>query len=65
MQYFPDVYAYETNVHLGLEGKMHLIVKKKEENLGAIRAATIAPVVVQAPASPQSREWMKKVFDNN
>ncbi len=66
MQYFPDVYAYETNVHLGLEGKSHLIVKKKEENLGAIRAANIGPMVESKPvSSPASREWMKKIFDNN
>lgn len=66
VQYFPDVYAYETNIHLGLEGKTHLIVKKKEENLGAIRAANIGPVVEQKQAaSPASRDWMKKVFDSN
>ena len=65
MQYFPDVYAYETNIHLGLEGKSHLIVKKKEENLGAIHAANIGPVIEQKQASsPASREWMKKVFQS-
>ena len=65
MQYFPDVYAYETNIHLGLEGKSHLIVKKKEENLGTIRAANIGPVIEQKQASsPASREWMKKVFQS-
>lgn len=67
VQYFADPYAYETNIHLGLEGKSHLIVKKKEENLGAIRAANIQPIIESKPASssPKSREWMKKVFDNN
>lgn len=64
IQYFPDVYAYETNIHLGLEGKTHLIVRKKEENLGAIRAANIGPIVESKPAAPANREWMKKIFNS-
>jgi L,D-transpeptidase YcbB len=65
MQYFPDVYGYETNIHLGLDGKTHLIARKKEESLGAIRAATIGTVVQSKSSTPANRDWMKSVFGNN
>ena len=60
IQYFNDVYGYETNIHMGFEGKSHLIVKRKEE-LGPIRAEVVGRMVETRP-SPANKEWMKNVF---
>ncbi len=65
MQYFRDVYDYETNIHLGLEGKTHLIAKKKEDNLGAIRAEVVGSLIETRPSSPANRDWMKTIFNTN
>lgn len=64
MQYFRDAYAYETNIHLGLEGKTHLIVKKKEDNLGQIRAEVVGSLS-ETKAAPVNRDWMRAIFGNN
>ena len=60
IQYFNDVYGYETNIHMGFEGKSHLIVKRKED-LGPIRAEVVGRMVETRP-SPANKEWMKNVF---
>ena len=60
MQYFNDVYGYETNIHLGLEGKSHLIAKRKED-LGPVRAEVVGRMI-ETRATPVNREWMKSVF---
>jgi len=41
VRYFNDVYGHEKVVQMGLDGKAHLIVKKKED-LGPVRAAAIS-----------------------
>ncbi len=64
VEYFRDVYAYETNIHLGLEGKTHLIVKKKEENLGAIRAEVVGSLT-ETKRTPVNRDWMRTIFGGN
>ena len=60
IQYFNDVYGYETNIHLGLEGKAHMIVKRKED-LGPVRAEVVGRMVETKP-SPVNKEWMKTIF---
>jgi L,D-transpeptidase YcbB len=63
IQYFNDVYGYETNIHLGLEGKSHMIVKRKEE-LGPVRAEVVGRMV-ETRATPANKEWMKTIFQAN
>ena len=60
IQYFNDVYGYETNIHLGLEGKAHTIVKRKED-LGPVRAEVVGRMVETKPF-PVNKEWMKTIF---
>ena len=60
MQYFNDVYGYETNIHLGLDGRAHTIVKRKED-LGPIRAEVVGRMVETKP-TPANKDWMKSVF---
>ncbi len=60
MQYFSDVYGYETNIHLGLDGRAHTIVKRKED-LGPFRAEVVGRMVETKP-TPANKDWMKSVF---
>ena len=61
---FRDIYGYEDKIHLGLDGKAHLIVKKKED-LGQIRAEVVGRLADNAPnAVPNLFGWMKSIFGN-
>ncbi len=61
IQYFNDVYGYETNINLGLEGKAHQIVKRKEDQPAPVRAAVVSRVLQTRP-SPVDKDWMKTIF---
>jgi L,D-transpeptidase YcbB len=67
VQYFNDVYDYEANIHLGLEGRTHLIARKKEDVAPPSRGG--APfgrmVETRSSSAPANREWMNKIFNNN
>jgi murein L,D-transpeptidase YcbB/YkuD len=61
---YRDVYGYEDRIHLGLDGKAHLIVKK-QENLGQIRAEVVGRLADNYASSPQGLlNWMGKLFGN-
>jgi L,D-transpeptidase YcbB len=64
VQYFADVYGHEPNIHLGLEGKAHLIALQKEEKPEPIRAANLglSPAPAQRSAPSNVREWSQKAF---
>jgi hypothetical protein len=47
---------------MGLEGKAHLIVKRKED-LGPVRAEVVGRLA-ETKASATSRDWMRQVFGN-
>jgi murein L,D-transpeptidase YcbB/YkuD len=60
LRIFNDIYGHETRVHLGLEGKAHLIVNPREEKY--VPPSRGGPAFVQK--SPNSLEsWMKSVFN--
>jgi murein L,D-transpeptidase YcbB/YkuD len=56
----PDVYGHEARIQLGLEGKAHLIVKRKQD-LGPVRAEVVARLA-ETKASWTMRDWLHQVF---
>jgi murein L,D-transpeptidase YcbB/YkuD len=62
-QYFRDIYGHERRIQLGLEGKAHLISKKKED-LGPVRAEIIARNGGSQPFKGNLGDWFKSVFNN-
>jgi murein L,D-transpeptidase YcbB/YkuD len=59
-QYWRDVYSHEPRIQMGLDGKAHLVAKKKE-NLAAVRAEVIGRLS-EAQATPSMGNWFKQVF---
>lgn len=59
-QYWKDVYGHEPRIQMGLDGKAHLVAKKKE-NLGAVRAEVIGRLS-EARSTPSVNNWFKQVF---
>jgi hypothetical protein len=45
---------------MGLEGKAHLIVRKKED-LGPVRAEVVSRLV-EARQRPTNQNWIKQIF---
>lgn len=60
---YRDMYGHEEKVHLGLDGKAHLIPKKKED-LGKVRADVVARLSENSFAQPNVLNWMKQLFGN-
>lgn len=60
---YRDMYAHEDKVHLGLDGKAHLIPRKKED-LGKVRADVVARLSENSFAGPNVFNWMKQLFGN-
>jgi L,D-transpeptidase YcbB len=60
LQTRPDVYGHESRIQMGLEGKAHLIVKRKED-LGPVRAGVVGRLA-EAQSSWTRRDWMRDVF---
>jgi len=58
----PDVYGHESRIQMGLDGKAHLIVKRKED-LGPVRAEVVARIG-ETKASWAVGDWMRQVFGN-
>ncbi len=61
---FSDIYAHEKKVHLGLEGKQHLIEQPKIESEKAPpRSGTIAFRKERQQNGDPVGDWMKKIFN--
>jgi murein L,D-transpeptidase YcbB/YkuD len=58
----PDVYGHESRIQMGLDGKAHLIVKRKED-LGPARGEVVGRLA-EAKSSWTRRDWMRDVFGN-
>jgi L,D-transpeptidase YcbB len=56
----PDVYGHEARIQLGLEGKAHLIVKRKQDP-GPVRAEAVARLA-ETKASWTMRDFLHQVF---
>jgi murein L,D-transpeptidase YcbB/YkuD len=59
-QFRPDIYGHEPRIQMGIDGKAHLIAKKKEE-LGPVRAEVVSRLI-EARARPTTTSWIKQVF---
>lgn len=60
LQTFPDVYGHEPRIQMGLDGKAHLIVKKKP-------SLTPPDAVTRLSETKQNypiQNWMKQIFGN-
>lgn len=67
LKVFNDIYGHETRVHLGLEGKAHLIVNPREEKY--VPPSRGGPAFVQkspwwgGSSGSSDANWMKNVFN--
>lgn len=60
LQTFADIYGHEERMQMGLDGKAHLIVKRRED-LGPPRAEVIARLAESRPSSARG-DWKRSVF---
>lgn len=60
---YRDMYGHEEKIHLGLDGKAHLIPRQKED-LGKVRADVVARLSENSFAQPNVLNWMKQMFGN-
>jgi murein L,D-transpeptidase YcbB/YkuD len=61
----PDVYGHERLIQMGLEGKAHLIVKRKED-LGVARAEVVGRLAETKPnwgGGGSTPSWVKNLFN--
>ncbi len=64
---WPDVYGHEKRIQMGLEGKVHLIAKAKED-LGAVQAEVVGRLAEtqptwSSPSSPSRQpDWARRAF---
>jgi murein L,D-transpeptidase YcbB/YkuD len=61
-----DVYGHEKLIQMGLEGKAHLIARKKED-LGAVQAEVVSRLAETqptwtSPSSSRQPDWVRRVF---
>ena len=56
----PDIYGHEERIHMGIEGKAHLIARKKED-LGPVRAEVLSRLV-EARQRPSNQNWIKQIL---
>ncbi len=62
----PDVYGHEQRIQMGLEGKAHLIARKKED-LGPVRAEVLGRLAETGPSwssSSKQPDWVRRAFGN-
>jgi murein L,D-transpeptidase YcbB/YkuD len=63
-QFFRDIYGHERRIQMGLDGKAHLIVKKRED-LGPVRAEIVSKYANSGGlGSNNVADWIRKVFNN-
>jgi murein L,D-transpeptidase YcbB/YkuD len=71
-QFWRDIYGHEQRIQMGLEGKAHLIAKKKED-LGPIRAGIVSRYAYTQPFSfgfgsssnsGRTPDWARRAFNN-
>ena len=60
LQTFPDVYGHEPKIQMGLDGKAHLIVKKKPTLTPPDAVTRLADTKQNYPI----QNWMKQIFGN-
>jgi murein L,D-transpeptidase YcbB/YkuD len=60
-KFLPDVYGHESRIQMGLDGKAHLIVKKKED-LGPVRAEVISRLGEARQAAYGPTNWLRTIF---
>lgn len=60
LQMFSDIYGHEPRIQMGLEGKAHLIVKKKPSLTPPDAVSRLAETKQSYPL----QNWMKQVFGN-
>jgi murein L,D-transpeptidase YcbB/YkuD len=60
---FADLYDHESKVHMGLEGKAHLIAQPKEEKYTPAARGQVRFVSSQQKSSNPLEAWMKNVFN--
>lgn len=64
-QFWRDIYGNENRIQMGLEGKAHLIVKKKED-LGPLRAGIVSRYAGSGPYGPgagSTPNWVRNIFN--
>jgi murein L,D-transpeptidase YcbB/YkuD len=63
-QFFRDIYGHERRIQMGLDGKVHLIVKKRED-LGPVRAEIVSKHAGSYGFGSNSvADWIRKAFNN-
>ena len=64
---WPDIYGHEQRIQMGLEGKAHLIAKRKED-LGTVQAEVVGRLAETKPTwsgqSSSQPDWVRRVFGN-
>jgi murein L,D-transpeptidase YcbB/YkuD len=60
LRMLPDVYGHEPKIQMGIDGKAHLIVKKKPSLTPPDAIASMAEAKQNSPLA----SWMKQVFGN-
>ena len=67
---YRDIYGHESRIQMGIEGKAHLIVKRKDE-LGPVRAEAIGRLAETRTgggggsfSSKNTPDWARRVFGN-
>ncbi|HXF52725.1 MAG TPA: L,D-transpeptidase family protein [Hyphomicrobiaceae bacterium] len=62
--YFRDIYGHERRIQMGLEGKAHLIAKKRED-LGPVRAEIVSKYANSYGFGwNDTPDWIRRVFNN-
>jgi len=56
----PDIYGHEERVHMGLDGKAHLIARNKDD-LGKVRADVVSRLV-EARQRSGGTNWIKQIL---
>jgi murein L,D-transpeptidase YcbB/YkuD len=63
-QFSRDIYGHERRIQMGLDGKAHLIVKKRED-LGPVRAEIVSKHAGSYGFGSNSvADWIRKAFNN-
>lgn len=61
---FKDIYGHEKRLQMGLDGRAHLIVKRKR-NLSVARSRVISAVTSNIASRPsRDRSWRRRAFGN-
>lgn len=64
---WPDIYGHEQRIQMGLEGKAHLIAKRKED-LGTVQAEVVGRLAetkqTWSGQSSSQPDWVRRVFGN-